>query len=82
MSDLLTLETLAQTVEHQAAELVRLNERVEDLEDLHELQDAIMRNAGRPLHSWEEAQEKLGLTDEEVALPTGESRKDGQAAGY
>ena len=82
MSEPPTLEALAQTVESQAAELVRLNERVEDLEDLQDLQEAILRNAGQPLHSWQVAREELGLTDEEFTRAASESRKDGQAAGY
>ena len=76
MSEPLTLEKLAQTVEHQAAELVRLHERLEDLEDLRDLQEAITRNAGRPLHSWEAVQEALGFTDDELARTASESRQD------
>ena len=82
MSEPLTLETLAQTVEQQATQLARLHERLEDLEDLQDLQEAILRNAGRPLHAWEAVREELGLTDEELARASSESRKDGQAAGY
>ena len=82
MSEPLTLETLAHTVEQQATQLARLNERLEDLEDLQDLQEAILRNAGGPLHTWEAAREELGLTDEELSRAASESRKDGQAAGY
>lgn len=82
MSEPLTLESLAQTVEQQATQLASLNERLEDLEDLQDLQEAILRNAGRPLHHWETVREEFGLTDEELARAASESRKDGQAAGY
>ena len=67
MSEPLTLEKLAQTVEDQATQLVRLNARLEDLEDLRDLQEAIARNAGRPLQSWETVREELGCTDDELA---------------
>ncbi len=82
MSEPLTLENLAHTVELQAAELARLHERLEDLEDLRDLQEAVTRNADRPLHEWEAARAELGLTDDELARAASESRKDGQAAGY
>ena len=74
MSKLLTLETLAQTVELQAAELASMKERLEDLEDLRDLQEAMARNAGRPLHSWESARTELGLTDEELARGVGDGK--------
>ena len=72
MSKFLTLETLAQTIERQAVELARMNDRLEDLEDLRDLQEAVARNAGRPLHSWKTARMELGLTDEEFARGAGE----------
>ena len=42
-------------------ELVNLRERVEDLEDLHDLEQAIVENAGKPLIPWEEAKKDLDL---------------------
>jgi len=44
-------------------ELVRLRERVEDLEDLRELNAAIARNKGKKLVPWEAAKKELGLDD-------------------
>lgn len=42
-------------------ELAALRERVEDLEDLRELNQAIERNGDKPLVPWSEAKKKLGL---------------------
>jgi len=53
---------LLSTVQQLAAEVVRLRERVEDLEDARELDAAIGRNAEKPLVPWERAKEELGLT--------------------
>ena len=44
-------------------ELNRLRERVEDLEDLRELNEAIVRNKGKRLIPWEEARRGLGIED-------------------
>ena len=41
------------TVESLAAEMHRLEERIEDMEDLIELRGAIERNAGKPGVPWE-----------------------------
>ncbi len=43
------------------AEITALRERVEDLEDLRELNQAIERNGKKPLIPWSEAKKKLGL---------------------
>lgn len=43
------------------AELAALSERVEDLEDLRELNQAIERQATKPLVSWAKARKELGL---------------------
>ena len=40
------------TLQHLAAELDRLRERVEDLEDLRDLREAIQRNGDKPLIPW------------------------------
>jgi hypothetical protein len=45
------------------AELAALRERVEDLEDLRELNEAIERNAGKKAIPWEKARKELGLED-------------------
>ena len=43
------------------AELAALRQRVEDLEDLRELNQAIERNGAKPLTLWAKAQKQLGL---------------------
>jgi hypothetical protein len=48
------IETLNQAV-------VRLQERVEDLEDLRDLEAAIAENAGKPLIPWEQVKPELKL---------------------
>jgi hypothetical protein len=49
------------TVQQLAAELARLRERVEDLEDARELDAAVRRNGDRPLIPWDEGTSELGL---------------------
>jgi hypothetical protein len=44
-------------------ELNRLRERVEDLEDLRELNAAIARNKGKRLIPWDEVKAGLGVED-------------------
>jgi len=39
----------------------RLQERIEDLEDLCDLEQAIAENGGKPLIPWEEAKKDLDL---------------------
>ena len=41
--------------------MVRLQERVEDLEDLRDLEAAIAENAGKPLIPWEQVKAELEL---------------------
>jgi len=48
------LQTLQRTV-------ARLEQRVEDLEDLREFEQAISENAGKPLVPWDQAKLELGL---------------------
>lgn len=48
------LETLNQTV-------ARLQQRVEDLEDLHDLEAAVAENDGKPLIPWEQAKADLEI---------------------
>jgi hypothetical protein len=48
------VEALTKTVE-------RLRERVEDLEDLRDLQAAIAENANAPLIPWDQAKTELDL---------------------
>ena len=49
------------TVESLAAEMRRLQERVEDMEDLIELRLAVERNAGKPGVPWEKVKAELQL---------------------
>jgi hypothetical protein len=49
------------TLESLAAEMRRLQERMEDMEDLMELRSAIERNAGKPGIPWEKAKGELDL---------------------
>jgi hypothetical protein len=49
------------TLEKLYRELQNLRERVEDLEDLRNLEEAIAENAGKPLVPWEEARKDLDL---------------------
>ena len=42
-------------------ELVALRQRVEDLEDLRELNQAIERHGAKPLVPWSKARQQLGL---------------------
>ncbi len=49
------------TVKQLHRELRRLRGRVEDLEDLRDLDAAIKRNAGKPGIPWQEAKKELGL---------------------
>jgi hypothetical protein len=49
------------TLESLAAEMRRLEERVEDMEDLIELRSAVERNAGKPVVPWEQVKADLDL---------------------
>jgi hypothetical protein len=49
------------TLKSLAAEMRRLQERIEDMEDLIELRGAIERNAGKPGVPWERVKAELGL---------------------
>ena len=59
MSNVATVKK--QTLKSLAAEMRRLQERIEDIEDLIELRSAIERNAGRPGVPWEQVKAELGL---------------------
>jgi len=48
-------------LEHLAREVQLLRERVEDLEDLRDLEQAVADNAGKPLTPWEEVKTELDL---------------------
>jgi hypothetical protein len=49
------------TLKSLAAEMRRLQARLEDVEDLIELRSAIQRNAGRPGVPWEKVKAELDL---------------------
>ena len=49
------------TLKSLAAEMRRMQERVEDMEDLIELRSAIERNAGKPGVPWEQVKKELDL---------------------
>ena len=59
MSDATTLEK--PTLESLAAEVRRLQERLEDMEDLMDLRAAVERNAGQPGALWEKVKAELDL---------------------
>jgi hypothetical protein len=49
------------SLESLAAEMRRLQERLEDIEDLIELRSAVERNAGTPGVPWEKVKAELAL---------------------
>jgi hypothetical protein len=49
------------TLESLAAAVRRLQERLEDMEDLIELRAAVERNAGKPGVPWEQVKAELDL---------------------
>jgi len=53
--------SVLQKVEELTKTVVRLQERVEDLEDLRDLQAAIAENGDEPLIPWEQAKKELEL---------------------
>jgi len=57
----LAQEAKEPTIRELSAELARLRDRVEDLEDARELDAAIRRNGDKPLIPWEQAKEEFGL---------------------
>lgn len=51
------------TLKSLAAQMRRLQERLEDMKDLIELRSAIERNAGKPGVPWEKVKAELDLAD-------------------
>jgi len=49
------------TVQTLQRQILELRQRVEDLEDLRELNQAIQRNGAKPLVPWAKAKKELGL---------------------
>ena len=60
MSDL-AQEAKEPTIREISAELARLRDRVEDLDDARELDAAIRRNGDNPIIPWEQAKKDIGL---------------------
>ena len=59
MSNVATIKKT--TLKSLAVEMRRLQERIEDIEDLIELRSAIERNAGKPGVPWEQVKTELSL---------------------
>ncbi|HEY3857124.1 MAG TPA: hypothetical protein VGO67_22290 [Verrucomicrobiae bacterium] len=57
----MTDSAVMQKVEELTKTVERLQERVEDLEDLRDLQTAIAENSNQPPISWEKASAELNL---------------------
>jgi hypothetical protein len=49
------------TLKSLAAEMRRLQERIQDMEDLIDLRGAVERNAGKPGVPWEQVKAELDL---------------------
>ena len=58
---LMTEAAILEKIETLNQAVVRLQERVEDLEDLRDLEAAIAENAGKPLIPWEQVKAELEL---------------------
>jgi len=58
---LMTEAAILEKIETLNEAVARLQERVEDLEDLRDLEEAIAENAGKPLIPWDEVKAELGL---------------------
>jgi cell division protein FtsB len=52
-------DTKKRSIEQLAAEVDELRDRVEDLEDLRDLQDAVKRNAAKPLTQWAKVKKEI-----------------------
>jgi len=52
---------ILEKIESHSQAVTPLQERVEDLEDLRDLEEAIAENDGKPLHPWEKVKAELDL---------------------
>jgi hypothetical protein len=52
---------ILEKIESLSQMVTRLQERVEDLEDLRDLEEAITENDGKPLFPWEQVKAELDL---------------------
>ena len=57
----MTEAAILEKIETLNQALTRLQERVEELEDLRDLETAIAENAGKPLIPWEKAKANLEI---------------------
>ena len=57
----MTEAAILEKIETLNEAVARLQERVEDLEDLRDLEEAIAENAGKPLIPWDEVKAELEL---------------------
>jgi hypothetical protein len=57
----MTEAVILKKIEELNQAVVRLQQRVEDLEDLRDLETAIAENAGKPLIPWDQAKAELDL---------------------
>jgi hypothetical protein len=58
---LMTEAAILEQIETLNQALTRLQERVEDLEDLGDLEAAVAENAGKPLIPWDQVKAELEL---------------------
>jgi hypothetical protein len=57
----MTEAAILEKIETLNQAMSRLQERVEELEDLRDLEEAIAQNAGKPLIPWEQVKAELEL---------------------
>jgi hypothetical protein len=57
----MTGPAVLEKIEQLKATIAKLEHRVEDLEDLRDLEKAIKENGGKPLVPWARAKKKLDL---------------------
>jgi hypothetical protein len=57
----MTESAILEKIETLNQAMTRLQERVEDLEDLRDLEEAIAENADKPLIPWEQVKPELEL---------------------
>ena len=67
-------DELKPTLESLAVAVRRLQERLEDMEDLIELRAAVERNAGKPGVPWEQLKAELDLDCSRLAEPSRDAR--------
>jgi hypothetical protein len=57
----MTEPAVLEKIEQLKATIAKLEHRVEDLEDLRDLEKAIKENGDKPLIPWKQAKKQLGL---------------------